>query len=76
MMRRLGFALAVCAILYVVFRTPIAFTWYVLIGTTVTFSVGLAASLFERRPPEELVMVRQPVGGAPHLPSRRATAEE
>jgi SSS family transporter len=63
-------------ILYVKFWTPIAFTWYVLIGTTVTFVVGLLASWFEpRRPPEE-VMVREPVGGPPHLPSRRTTAEE
>jgi SSS family transporter len=34
-------------ILYVKFRTPIAFTWYVLIGTFVTFGVGMAASLFQ-----------------------------
>ena len=34
-------------ILYVKLRTPIAFTWYVLIGTLVTFSVGMAASLLQ-----------------------------
>jgi Na+/proline symporter len=34
-------------ILYVVLKTPIAFTWYVLIGTSVTFAVALVASLFE-----------------------------
>ena len=31
--------------LYVKFQTPIAFTWYVLIGTSATFLAGLAASL-------------------------------
>jgi SSS family solute:Na+ symporter len=35
-------------ILYVKLWTPIAFTWYVLIGTLVTFGVGMAASLFQR----------------------------
>lgn len=35
-------------VLYVCFATPIAWSWYVLIGTTVTFGVGLLASLFER----------------------------
>jgi SSS family transporter len=32
------------AMFYVRFLTPIAFTWYVLIGTVVTFVVGLAVS--------------------------------
>jgi solute:Na+ symporter, SSS family len=44
-----GVAAGLAAILYVWLATPIAFTWYVLIGTTVTFLVGLAASLFEAR---------------------------
>jgi len=35
-------------VLYVCFGTPIAWSWYVLIGTTVTFGVGVLASLFER----------------------------
>ena len=30
--------------------TPIAFTWYVLIGTTVTFATGYAVSLFWKEP--------------------------
>lgn len=34
-------------VLYINFWTPIAWSWYVLIGTTVTFGVGLAASFFE-----------------------------
>ena len=43
-----GAAAGLAAILYVRFRTPIAFTWYVLIGTTVTFCVALMASWFQR----------------------------
>ena len=39
----------IAAILYVWLATPIAFTWYVLIGTTVTFAAGAAASLFQKR---------------------------
>ena len=44
-----GVAAGLAAILYVWLATPIAFTWYVLIGTTVTFTAGLAASVFEKR---------------------------
>lgn len=47
-----GAAAGLTAILWVRFRTPVAFTWYVLIGTTVTFLVGLAASLFEHHHPQ------------------------
>lgn len=36
--------------LYIKFGTPIAFTWYVLIGTAATFATGWAASWVERRP--------------------------
>ena len=42
-----GAAAGLAAILYVRFRTPIAFTWYVLIGTVVTFGVALVASWFQ-----------------------------
>jgi solute:Na+ symporter, SSS family len=42
-----GVVAGLAVILYVRFRTPIAFTWYVLIGTTVTFCAGFVASLFE-----------------------------
>ena len=42
-----GIAVGLAAILYVRFRTPIAFTWYVLIGATITFCAGLVASMFE-----------------------------
>jgi solute:Na+ symporter, SSS family len=41
-----GMAAGLATMLYVSLRTPIAFTWYVLIGTSVTFLAGLAASLF------------------------------
>jgi len=43
-----GVIAGLAAILYVRFRTPIAFTWYVLIGTSVTFAAGMIASLFEQ----------------------------
>ncbi len=49
--KRVGETAAMCAMaaglilmLYVRFFTPIAFTWYVLIGTSATFATGLAAS--------------------------------
>jgi solute:Na+ symporter, SSS family len=42
-----GVVAGLAAVLYVRFRTPIAFTWYVVIGASVTFCGGLAASLFE-----------------------------
>jgi len=71
-----GLVGGLAAIVYVVWRTPVAFTWYVLIGTSVTFGVGWLYSLFERPLPPEEVLVRQPAGGLPHLPSQRTTAEE
>jgi SSS family transporter len=40
-----GVLAGLATILYVKFYTPIAFTWYVLIGTFVTFAVGQAFSL-------------------------------
>jgi hypothetical protein len=49
-----GVAAGLAAILLVRFETPIAWTWYVLIGTVVTFLTALAASLLEgkrERPP-------------------------
>jgi solute:Na+ symporter, SSS family len=42
-----GVAAGLAAILYVRFATPIAWTWYVLIGTVVTFGVGVVAHAFE-----------------------------
>ena len=37
-------AAGLLVMLYVKAATPVAFTWYVLIGTTVTFATGLLAS--------------------------------
>lgn len=45
----LGVAVGLAVILYVWLATPIAFTWYVAIGTTVTFFTGWAASFAVRR---------------------------
>jgi solute:Na+ symporter, SSS family len=72
-----GVVTGLCAILYVWLRTPVAFTWYVAVGTVATFTGGLVASLFEGPPaPAEEVPVRQPAGGLPYRPSRRAEAGE
>jgi SSS family transporter len=43
-----GVVAGLAAILFVYYRTPVAFTWYVPIGATVTFGAGLAASAFEK----------------------------
>jgi SSS family solute:Na+ symporter len=40
-----GMAAGILGNLYICFQTPIAFTWYVLIGTSITIAVSLAASL-------------------------------
>jgi solute:Na+ symporter, SSS family len=40
-----GMTAGLAIMLYVKFFTPIAWTWYVLIGTAVTFTVGYCASL-------------------------------
>ena len=46
-----GMAAGLAVILYVAFRTPIVFTWYVVIGTSTTFMAGLAASyIFKENP--------------------------
>jgi len=44
-----GAGVGLAAIVYVWLGTPIAFTWYVAIGTTATFTAGVVASLFEKR---------------------------
>jgi len=43
-----GVLAGLAAILYVRFFTPIAWTWWVMIGTVVTFVAGYVASLFQR----------------------------
>jgi SSS family transporter len=42
-----GVLAGLAAVLYVRSATPIAWTWWVLIGTTVTFATGYAASFFQ-----------------------------
>jgi len=60
--RRVGEVAAMCGMvaglavmLYVRFATPIAFTWYVLIGTSMTFVTGLVMSLFIKESPRAAV---------------------
>jgi SSS family transporter len=50
-----GMTAGVLVNLWVAFATPVAWTWYVLIGTSATVAVALAASLVlsEKRAPEE-----------------------
>jgi SSS family solute:Na+ symporter len=45
-----GMATSLCFMLLVWFKTPIAWTWYVLFGTIVCFGVGYAVSLISRQP--------------------------
>ncbi|MFN3323813.1 MAG: sodium:solute symporter [Bryobacteraceae bacterium] len=49
-----GMVAGLAVMLYVRFFTPIAWTWYVLIGTAVTFGVGYTVSLFSKYKPEAL----------------------
>lgn len=44
-----GMGASLVVLVYVKWGTPIAWTWYVVIGTSVTFIVGLVASLFEKK---------------------------
>jgi SSS family solute:Na+ symporter len=45
----IGFVAGLCVMIGVrVFRVPLAWTWYVVFGTVVTFAVGSLASLFVR----------------------------
>jgi SSS family transporter len=44
-----GTVAGLCTVLYLNFYTPVAWSWYVLTGTCVTFGVGMLASLFEKR---------------------------
>jgi len=60
--RRVGETAAMCGMLaglalmlYVRFATPIAFTWYVLIGTAMTFITGILASLVLKENPRATV---------------------
>jgi SSS family solute:Na+ symporter len=48
-----GMAAGLAVVGFVAWRTPVAWTWYVLIGTVVTFTTALVVSLFERQTPNE-----------------------
>jgi Na+(H+)/acetate symporter ActP len=41
-----GFVSGLAAMIAIWRLTPLAFTWYVLVGTVITFAVGSLASLF------------------------------
>ena len=43
-----GFAIGIAAMIAVNFFTPLAWTWYVFVGTILTFAVGSIASVIER----------------------------
>lgn len=45
-----GMTAGLCVMLYVKFLTPVAWTWYVMIGTGITFAVGYLASLVSTQP--------------------------
>ena len=42
----IAMSIGLATMLYIKFFTPIAWTWYVLIGTSVTFGIGYTVSLF------------------------------
>jgi len=48
-----GVMAGLATIIYVRFETPIAFTWYVLIGTVATFAAGSIAGWFQPNAPRE-----------------------
>ncbi|HZH91538.1 MAG TPA: sodium:solute symporter [Pyrinomonadaceae bacterium] len=49
-----GMVVSICVMLYVRFMTPLAWTWYVLLGSTVTFLVAYAVSFaFAPATPEQ-----------------------
>ena len=50
-----GMAVGLTAVLYTTFQTPVAWTWYVVIGTVTTFGVGLAASFVLPQSPSAAV---------------------
>jgi solute:Na+ symporter, SSS family len=48
----IGMSAGLVMMLYIKFYTNIAWTWYVLIGTTVTFGIGYVMSLFVNEQPK------------------------
>jgi SSS family transporter len=47
-----GTIAGLATVLYIRFFTPIAWTWYVIIGATVTFTVGVVAGAFSKAEPQ------------------------
>jgi SSS family solute:Na+ symporter len=45
----IGMGASIVVMLYIRFYTPVAYTWYVLIGSFITFAVAWAASFFTAR---------------------------
>jgi Na+/proline symporter len=50
-----GFVIGIAAVIAIKFLTPLAWTWYVLVGTVITFAVGSLASTFAGGAPKETV---------------------
>src|SRR6202162_2838933 len=50
-----GFVIGIAAVIAIKFLTPLAWTWYVLVGTVITFAVGSLASIFAGRKSAEVV---------------------
>jgi solute:Na+ symporter, SSS family len=46
-----GFGVGLAAMIVVKFKTPLAWTWYVFVGTVITFAVGSLASVLLRSAP-------------------------
>ena len=61
----LGMAFGLVSMLSIWAFSQIAFTWYVLIGTAITFVTGYGSSFLFRRPPADPI----PSGGTPRLHS-------
>lgn len=49
-----GMVAGLAIVLYLKFATPVAFTWYVLTGSSVTFATALVASLFLKESPSHV----------------------
>jgi SSS family solute:Na+ symporter len=47
-----GFGVGLAAMIVVKFETPLAWTWYVFVGTVITFAVGSLVSIFAGSAPE------------------------
>jgi len=49
-----GFVIGIAAVIAIKFLTPLAWTWYVLVGTVIAFAVGSLASMFAARARKEV----------------------